>query len=185
MKMDSAMRLALLACAFLIGAAPALAQTNSDCLMCHADAGMQNASGKSISVDEHKFGSSTHGVLQCVNCHADIKGYPHPDKIASVKCAACHAEEAQGLAGSVHSDGVDHPCTSCHGDAHNIYPKTDPRSAVYPLNIPKTCSTCHGSEGMAKKHGLASVYPLYIDSIHGFALSKEGLLVAAMDRITS
>jgi hypothetical protein len=35
----------------------------------------------------------------------------------------------------------------------------------------------HG--GMAKKHGLASVYPSYIDSIHGFALSKEGLLVAA------
>ena len=32
---------------------------------------------------------------------------------------------------------------------------------------------------MAKKHGLASVYPSYIDSIHGFALSKEGLLVAA------
>jgi predicted CXXCH cytochrome family protein len=32
---------------------------------------------------------------------------------------------------------------------------------------------------MAKKHGLVSVYPLYIDSIHGFALSKEGLLVAA------
>jgi hypothetical protein len=27
---------------------------------------------------------------------------------------------------------------------------------------------------MAKKHGLASVYPLYVDSIHGFALSKEG-----------
>jgi predicted CXXCH cytochrome family protein len=32
---------------------------------------------------------------------------------------------------------------------------------------------------MAKKHGLPNVYPLYMDSIHGFALSKEGLLVAA------
>jgi len=32
---------------------------------------------------------------------------------------------------------------------------------------------------MAQKHGLPNVYPLYIDSIHGFALSKEGLLVAA------
>jgi predicted CXXCH cytochrome family protein len=32
---------------------------------------------------------------------------------------------------------------------------------------------------MASKHGMASVYPSYIDSIHGFALSKEGLLVAA------
>ena len=179
MMTDSGMRLALLACALLVGTAPALAQTNSDCLTCHADAGMQNASGHSISVDEHKFGSSIHGVLQCGNCHADIKGYPHPDKIAPVKCATCHTEEAQGLAGSVHSNAAEHPCTSCHGDAHSIYPKTDPKSAVYPLNIPKTCSACHGSEGMAKQHGLASVYPLYIDSIHGFALSKEGLLVAA------
>jgi cytochrome c553 len=45
--------------------------------------------------------------------------------------------------------------------------------------VPKTCGTCHGNNGMAGKHGLASVYPNYIDSIHGFALSKEGLLVAA------
>ncbi len=74
---------------------------------------------------------------------------------------------------------AEHPCTSCHGDAHSIYPKSDPKSAVYPLNVPRTCGQCHGTEGMAKKHGLASVYPLYLDSIHGFALSKEGLLVAA------
>ena len=59
------------------------------------------------------------------------------------------------------------------------FPRSDPRSAVYPLNVPRTCGNCHGNDGMAKKHGLASVYPLYVDSIHGFALSKEGLLVAA------
>ena len=33
----------------------------------------------------------------------------------------------------------EHPCTSCHGDAHTIFPKDDTRSAVYPLNVPKTC----------------------------------------------
>ena len=58
-------------------------------------------------------------------------------------------------------------------------PEDDPRSNVYPLNVPKTCGTCHGSPDLAKKHGLPNVYPLYMDSIHGFALSKEGLLVAA------
>jgi predicted CXXCH cytochrome family protein len=170
---------ALVVCALFAGGVPLRAQTAAECLACHADASMQNAAGHSISVDEHKFGSSIHGVLQCVNCHADIKGYPHPDKIAPVKCESCHADEAQGLKGSVHADAADHPCTSCHGNAHTIYPKTDPRSAVYPLNVPGTCGTCHGNDGMAKKHGLASVYPSYIDSIHGFALSKEGLLVAA------
>jgi predicted CXXCH cytochrome family protein len=161
------------------GSAQGGAQTSSDCLTCHGDASMQDPSGHSIAVDGDKFHGSIHGPLECTNCHGDIKGYPHPDKIAPVQCETCHADEAKGLVGSVHADGKEHPCTSCHGNAHEIQPKTDPRSAVYPLNVPKTCGTCHGTEGMARKHGLASVYPLYMDSIHGFALSKEGLLVAA------
>ncbi len=115
--------------------------------------------GHSIAVDGQKFSSSIHGSLQCANCHADIKGYPHPDKIAPVDCKTCHADQADQLKGSVHADSKDHPCTSCHGDAHEIYPKTDARSAVYPLNVPKTCGQCHSNNGMAGKHGLASVYP--------------------------
>jgi predicted CXXCH cytochrome family protein len=179
MKVVFSMRLLFLALVALIWTAGAGGQANTDCLTCHGDAGMQDAGGHSISVDGHKFDASIHGSLQCINCHADIKGYPHPDKLAPVKCATCHTEEAQKLVGSVHADGADHPCTSCHGDAHTIFPKTDSRSTVYPLNVPKTCSACHSTDGMGRKHGLASVYPSYIDSIHGFALSKEGLLVAA------
>jgi hypothetical protein len=177
MKFVSTIALAL--GALLFATAPALAQGNSDCLACHGDAGMQDASGHSVSVDGHNFDASVHGPLQCNNCHTAIKEYPHPEQKTPVKCETCHADEAAGLVGSVHADGKDHPCTSCHGDAHSIVPKSDPKSAVYPLNVPRTCGQCHGTEGMAKKHGLASVYPLYIDSIHGFALSKEGLLVAA------
>jgi predicted CXXCH cytochrome family protein len=169
---------AVLSAAILLMATRGLvAQT--DCLSCHGDKTMQDANGHSIAVDGQKFGASIHGSLQCNACHADIKEYPHPDHVKPVDCKTCHADQAAKLAGSVHADGKDHPCTSCHGDAHSIFPKADARSAVYPLNIPKTCGTCHGNDGMGQKHGLASVYPHYIDSIHGFALSKEGLLVAA------
>jgi predicted CXXCH cytochrome family protein len=140
---------------------------------------MQDASGHNVGVDAHKFGESIHGVLKCGDCHTTIKDYPHPDQVTPVKCDTCHADEAAGLVGSVHASRAEHPCTSCHGDAHSIFPKTDPRSAVYPLNVPHTCGACHGNDAMAKKHGLPNVYPMYIDSIHGFALSKEGLLVAA------
>jgi predicted CXXCH cytochrome family protein len=177
--MKTASIIALTLWALLVAATRGQAQANADCLTCHAEAGMQDAAGHSISVDEHKFGDSIHGSLKCADCHATIKEYPHPDKVTPVKCDTCHTDEAAGLAGSVHAARADHPCTSCHGDAHSIFPKGDARSAVYPLNIPRTCGNCHGNEGMAKKHGLPSVYPLYIDSIHGFALSKEGLLVAA------
>jgi len=140
---------------------------------------MQDSSGHSISVDGDKFSASIHGSLQCSNCHADIKEYPHPDHIAKVDCKTCHADEGSKLATSVHSSSKEHPCTSCHGNAHEIFTKTDSRSAVYPLNIPKTCGQCHSDGAMATKKGLPSVYPHYMDSIHGFALSKEGLLVAA------
>ena len=178
MKSAWGISLALVLGALVYGAPHSLAQGSAECLTCHADAGMQDASGHSVAVDGTKFHSSVHGSLECANCHTTIKSYPHPDKITRVQCSTCHADQAAGLAGSVHQ-GAEHPCTSCHGNAHQIFPKDDARSAVYPLNVPGTCGTCHGTDGMAKRHGLDSVYPSYIDSIHGFALSKEGLLVAA------
>ena len=170
---------AILCLSALVAMGPRVMKAQTDCLMCHGDKTMQDSNGHSIAVDGKTFGDSVHGSLGCTACHADIKEYPHPEHIARVECKTCHADQAGELAGSVHSSSKDHPCTSCHGDAHTIFPKTDVRSAVYPLNVPKTCGTCHSNNGMAEKHGLPSVYPHYMDSIHGFALSKEGLLVAA------
>ena len=136
-------------------------------------------SGKSVGVDGDSFHASIHGSLSCSDCHTTIKEYPHPDKLATVKCETCHADQASAIGGSVHAKASAHPCTSCHGDAHAISRRDDPKSAVYPLNIPKTCGTCHANEALAKKYGLQNVYSTYMDSIHGYAVSKEGLLVAA------
>jgi predicted CXXCH cytochrome family protein len=177
--MKIASTIALVLGALLVVAAPRVAQAEADCLGCHGDKSLQDAAGHSVSVDAGTFGASLHGSMKCSDCHSTIKDYPHPDQVTPVKCESCHTGEAEGLVGSVHANRAEHPCTSCHGDAHAIFPKSDPRSAVYPLNIPRTCGNCHGNDALAKKHGLPNVYPLYIDSIHGFALSKEGLLVAA------
>jgi predicted CXXCH cytochrome family protein len=177
--MKTASSIALALGALLVFASPRVAQAETDCLSCHGDKSLQDAAGHNVGVDAAVFGGSLHGGLKCGDCHTTIKDYPHPDQVTPVKCESCHTGEAEGLAGSVHANRAEHPCTSCHGDAHAIFPKSDPRSAVYPLNIPRTCGACHGNGGMANKHGLPSVYPLYIDSIHGFALSREGLLVAA------
>ena len=155
--MKTASSIALALGALLAVAAPRAAWTETDCLSCHADASLQDASGKSVGVDAHTFGLSIHGSLKCGDCHATIKDYPHPDQITPVKCESCHADQAAGLAGSVHSVKAEHPCTSCHGDAHAIFPKDDARSAVYPLNVPRTCGACHGNDAMAKKHGLPNV----------------------------
>ena len=175
-------RLLLLPLAGLLAvvvAAPGICLAQSDCLACHGDATMQNSAGQSIAVNGTIFHASVHGSFKCSDCHADIKSYPHPAHIAPVSCKKCHADVASTLADSVHRDGATNPCTSCHGNAHAIFPKSDPRSNVYPLNIPRTCGSCHGKDGIAQKHGLPNVIPAYVDSIHGLALSNEGLLVAA------
>ena len=171
--------LATMLAALLFLGLPSMLLAQTDCLSCHADKTMQDAAGHSVGVDADTFHASIHGSLSCTDCHTSIKQYPHPDKLTSVKCAACHADQATGLGGSVHASVSAQPCTSCHGDAHSIFPKTDARSAVYPLNIPRTCGTCHSDPALAKKYGLQNVYSVYMDSIHGYAVSKEGLLVAA------
>jgi predicted CXXCH cytochrome family protein len=169
--------LAVLALLLAGSARPLRAQT--DCLTCHGTPGMTDSSGNSISIDGDKFHSSVHGSLRCTDCHTNVKGYPHPANAAVVDCATCHADEASALAGSVHAKASAHPCLSCHGNPHQIVAKTDPSSPVYPLNIPKTCGSCHGNPALAKKYHLPNVYEIYIDSIHGYAVSQEGLLVAA------
>ena len=165
--------------AMLLFSVPLTLHAQTDCLSCHGDVTMQDASGQNIGVDAPVFHSSVHGGLECSACHTSITAYPHSDRPRAVKCASCHADEAAALLGSVHENASDHPCTSCHGSAHAILPKDNPKSAVYPLNIPATCGKCHGDGAIAKRHHLANVYLPYMDSIHGYAVSQEGLLVAA------
>ncbi len=151
----------------------------TDCLSCHGDTTMQDAAGHNVGVNGDTFKASVHGGLACKDCHTNIKAYPHPDKVEPVKCVACHADEVANSAGSVHASVPGHTCASCHGDIHAVFPKGDPKSNVYPLNVPRTCGTCHGDANVSKQHSMTNVYPAYMDSIHGFALSKEGLLVSA------
>lgn len=150
-----------------------------DCLSCHGNPGMQDSSGHSISIAADAFHASVHSALGCTACHSDIKAFPHPAHIAPVNCANCHTQEAAGVTGSVHAGAGAHSCLTCHGNPHAIVKVTDPHSPVYPLNVPRTCGTCHGNAKLAAKHHIKNVYGEYVDSIHGTALTKDGLLVAA------
>lgn len=139
----------------------------ANCLECHADK------------DGSQFKESIHGGLSCTDCHVSIRAFPHPEKVAKVNCGTCHAAAVPKVAQSVHAKASEQPCLGCHGDAHEILPATNPKSAVYPLNIPRTCGSCHADTKFAASHHLPEVYSQYMDSIHGFALTRDGLLVAA------
>lgn len=147
------------------GAASAAAP-DTLCLSCHDEKGTP-------------FHASVHAANGCTSCHTDIKGFPHPDQVAKVNCGTCHADANTALASSVHAHASQQPCVSCHGDSHAIVPVKDPTSTVYPTNLPRTCGVCHGDKKFAEQHHLPNVYAEYMDSIHGFALTKDGLLVAA------
>jgi cytochrome b subunit of formate dehydrogenase len=132
---------------------PAHAQTkaspkpDADCFACHRQKDLKSESGRSVYVDETKHSAGAHSILNCTDCHTNIKEFPHPARIAKVSCAACHAEEAADVPKSVHSLlGVD-ACNSCHGSAH------DAQTAAG--LVPRLCASCHSDE---VKGFLASVH---------------------------
>lgn len=180
----------LIAALALRGAAVGDEVNNDTCLTCHGMEGIADPSGRALFVSGEAFGGSEHGVLQCTNCHSDAVSVPHEEKLKPVgidTCAGCHADIVATYQQSVHGQARKNgtldaaTCTSCHGSAHTVHKPTDPASPVYPLNLPRTCAACHADPELAKRHGIPVVnaYEMYMDSIHGRALTKSGLLVSA------
>jgi hypothetical protein len=140
----------------------------------------------SLYIDSETFSLSVHRVLGCAACHTDISQIPHAPELKPVLCSTCHVDASKVYSESVHGkarlkqDREAATCSDCHG-SHNVLSASNPGSRVYPLNLPRTCGTCHGDPELAKRHGIrvSNAYQLYMDSIHGRALAKSGLLVAA------
>jgi formate dehydrogenase gamma subunit len=124
------------------------------CLACHGQPGMKSEKGKSISIRPEKHAASAHGVLACTDCHTSIKEFPHPAKMARVKCETCHVEQVADAAKSVHAILGETSCSSCHGNVHEV-------TAAAKLQ-PGKCAECHAPE--VKE---------FTESIHGRA-AKSG-----------
>ena len=146
---------------------------NSDCLACHSD------------FPTSQFDHSTHSVLDCVDCHTGIKEIPHADHLPPPDCNSCHPDETKAYNSSIHGvsrqlgSSAAAECWDCHG-SHGILPVNDPASPVYKMNLPFTCGKCHNNPGLTKEYRI--LYPdaakQFVDSIHGQALLKMGLIVA-------
>lgn len=148
------------------------------CLKCHGnkDLKMDLGGGEQLPVyiDSQAFSGSVHGgKVGCTDCHADIKGYPHPSlpvesrrefALKSYKvCQNCHPETYSKAQDSVHAQALTNGnqsapiCTDCHG-AHTVGSPDEPKA-----RISKTCSKCH-----------EAIYTSYASSVHGKALTEEG-----------
>jgi predicted CXXCH cytochrome family protein len=168
------------AAAKAINPVQALQQTeNEDCFACHSEPGQTTVlpSGELlyISVDPDTYANSIHGNqgLACIQCHTDIRGYPHPPIQSSTRreysheqypiCESCHGEAYEVATNDAHLQAIERGnleaavCADCHG-AHDIQSPRQPRS-----QIPQTCQRCH-----------SQIYSAYKDSVHGSDLIGEG-----------
>ena len=183
----------LLALGLILTVAPPLAAaaerfSNADCLDCHLDPTTTRKRGNQVIpliFPTNAFARSVHASLDCVDCHEGIPELVHPSPLPPPNCAGCHEAEAKEYAASIH--GVSHAlgasgaaqCWDCHG-SHDILPVSHAESPVFKLNLPRTCARCHSNPGLTEeyrmKHPEAAAH--YLDSIHGQALLKRGLIVA-------
>ncbi|MBI3076769.1 MAG: hypothetical protein HYY85_07270, partial [Deltaproteobacteria bacterium] len=168
--------------------------TSEACLACHSDPDLKKELEKgrvvSLFVDAAHLARSPHKGFTCVQCHADIREVPHtqPPATPGVEvCQGCHQKAVAEYRESAHWGRIARgetgapTCRSCHGPAHGILSSRDPASPTYHLNLPRTCAQCHADPELVRRYNIpgANVYLLYMDSIHGRALTRSGLLVAA------
>lgn len=165
------------------------------CVQCHTDATaiphpetLEKVRCKScheVTLSGAHAGRKGRGAT-CPACHGSHGIRPALEAEPGI-CKTCHGAVVTVYGESVHGRGLARgeqevaSCRNCHGPAHEVRRGQDPASPVYPLNLPRTCGVCHGDPELAKRHGIpvANAYQLYMDSIHGRALAKSGLLVAA------
>jgi hypothetical protein len=164
------------AAAWLVAGPAAAAQTpptppaNDDCLACHGDPSTKRDDGRSLAVDAKAFEGSTHGVMACVDCHADlakVTDFPHEAKLQKVRCGSCHDDVASKYHDSIHAWAKEKAglvgapsCADCHG-THDIRAHTDPGSHVYRTAVPATCGSCH-----------AGINEKFANGVHAAALKK-------------
>lgn len=170
-----------------------MAQENGDCLACHSDRDLTKKRGGntvSLFVDEKTLMASVHGQAACIGCHTDLKGseFPHAENLQKPTCSGCHAKEngdhAAGLHGRAETrgDAVAPRCLDCHGRGHSILPVRDANSPVAPMKIPGLCGRCHREGSPVSRQfeiPQEHIFENYAESMHGEALLKKGLTVAA------
>lgn len=157
-------------------------QTEDQCFVCHISIGTPQA--ESFQKDVHRQRG-----ISCAGCHGGDpdaqemedamdpkKGYIGAPKRAEIPkmCAACHAAAPANFDAGVHAralrESEEGPqCVSCHG-IHNIVPVKSKASPVHPLNVSKTCSSCHGNALYMKKFNPSlpvDQLEKYLTSVHG------------------
>ncbi|MFQ6098198.1 MAG: cytochrome c3 family protein, partial [Armatimonadota bacterium] len=158
------------------------------CGICHADEKVAFAEsaheGIGMTCTDCHGGDPTDTEITSMSPKKGFRGSPDHRSVPQF-CAGCHADRARmrqyGLPttqfedyqtsrhGMLWARGDENVpvCTDCHG-VHDILPTDDPRSHVYPANVPKTCARCHSDETLMRRYRLpADPYDKFAQSVNG------------------
>ncbi len=174
-----------------LGAAPPppAGVSNEECLQCHSKRGqvlgLPSGEDLYLTIDPDGFAASVHGQAgyACVQCHTNIREYPHPEFTAQDRreatlalypaCKSCHSGNYELTLDSVHQRALENGdrnaavCSDCHNphyqprltdrDTHELRP-------VMRNVVPQTCARCH-----------SAIYNQYKSSVHGSVLMGGGI----------
>lgn len=149
---------------------------------------VEPAARPELFVAGETLAGSRHKEVACVDCHTDAQTLPHQRQLSNVSCAtaSCHTNQGNDFIAGIHKTGkaqgdVALPeCKTCHG-GHDILGKSDRNSRIHPMNVISTCGKCHEKFAPTDQNGKEKkeLVGHYMDSVHGRAVTKAGLAVAA------
>ena len=122
------------------GHAEAVLKGNRDSASCSDCHGLHDTRAYHTTPGTYSGEAREFYTMACEKCHADremMKRYGVPPDAVRNYEATYHGKVAKiGYPARVAG------CADCHV-SHNILPKTDPRSNMYPANLAKNCGRCH------------------------------------------
>jgi cytochrome b subunit of formate dehydrogenase len=128
----------------------------------------------------------------CTDCHGTHDSRPASDPSSHINrvnvaatCGQCHEQIAGEYSRSIHGKAValgihDAPtCIDCHSE-HLIKKRLDPTAAISPEHRARElCGDCHTNPELISKYGITpGMVESYLDSYHGWAMSRGSDLVA-------
>jgi predicted CXXCH cytochrome family protein len=189
---------------FIFSYQKAYSAKEDKCFSCHSDLGSSPAelfqndihhlAGLTCS-DCHGGDNKSEDMDEAMNKSKGFIGVPKGNQISEI-CSRCHSDSSfiskfdknlhtnqmELLNNSVHGklslNGTDRivQCITCH-NAHGIVSVKNPKSPVYPTNIPQTCNKCHGDAKFMRSYNPE----LPVDQLQKYRTSEHGILNAKGD----
>jgi cytochrome b subunit of formate dehydrogenase len=173
------------------------------CGRCHGQETVVAGNYVRLPITLTRYEDSVHGradksevhAATCTDCHGvhDLQHAQHPESTInhfqlSNTCGECHQAIAAQYQQSIHGQALalgiaDAPtCNDCH-DEHLIRSHDDPDANTSPEHIARDlCGNCHTDPEMASKYGItAGVVESFLDSYHGWAVGRGGLVATCTD----